>query len=62
MWGLAMDAEFFVIMPAKTGWDVYHGVEGQGFCATCDEAVHAAYEMAAARVSAKKGISHRSSK
>ena len=62
MRGLAMDAEFFVIMPATTGWNVYHGMERQGFCATWDEAVHAADEMAAARVSAKKGISQRSSK
>lgn len=62
MWGLAMDAEFFVIMPATTGWDVYHGMEGQGFCATWDEAVHAADEMAAARVRTKKAISQRLSK
>ena len=44
-----MDAEFFVIMPAETGWDIYHGMEGQGFYATWEEAVHAADSMAAAR-------------
>ncbi len=49
MWGLVMDAEFFVIMPATTGWDVYHGMEGQGCYATWDEALHVADVMAAAR-------------
>lgn len=44
-----MDAEFFVIMPAATGWDVYHGMEGQGWYTTWDEAVQAADVMAAAR-------------
>lgn len=44
-----MDAEFFVIMPATTGWDVYHGMDGQGCYATWEEAVHAADVMAVAR-------------
>jgi len=44
-----MDAEFFVIMPAMTGWDVYHGMEGQGWFATWNDAVVAADAMAVAR-------------
>jgi hypothetical protein len=44
-----MDAEFFVIMPSATGWDIYHGMEGQGWFATWNDAVVAADAMAVAR-------------
>lgn len=44
-----MDAEFFVIMPALTGWDVYHGMDGQGWFARWDDALEAADVMAEAR-------------
>jgi hypothetical protein len=44
-----MDAEFFVIMPSANGWDVYHGMEGQGQFTTWNEAVVAADAMAIAR-------------
>lgn len=46
---LGMDAEFFVIMPAATGWDVFHGMQGQGWFATWCDAVVAADLMAEAR-------------
>ena len=44
-----MDAEFFVIMPAMSGWDVFHGMDGQGWFARWDDAVEAADVMAMAR-------------
>ena len=44
-----MDAEFFVIMPALSGWDVFHGMDGQGWFARWDDAVEAADVMAEAR-------------
>lgn len=44
-----MDAEFFVIMPAMTGWDLYHGMEGRGWFARWDDALEAADVMAGAR-------------
>lgn len=36
-------------MPATTGWDVFHGMQGQGSFATWGEAVEAADLMAEAR-------------
>lgn len=44
-----MDAEFFVIMPATNGWDVFHGMEGQGWFGNWGDAVEAADIMAEAR-------------
>jgi len=44
-----MDAKFFVIMPAISGWDVFHGVDGQGWFPRWDDAVEAADVMAVAR-------------
>jgi hypothetical protein len=44
-----MDAEFFVIMPAIHGWDLYHGMEGRGWFARWDDAREAADVMAGAR-------------
>ena len=44
-----MDAEFFVVMPSMNGWDVFHGMEGQGWFAKWDDAVEAADVMAVAR-------------
>lgn len=44
-----MDAEFFVIMPSLSGWDVYHGMDGQGWFARWDDALEAADVMAMAR-------------
>ena len=44
-----MDAEFFVIMPAMHGWDLYHGVEGCGWFAKWGDALEAADVMAGAR-------------
>ena len=44
-----MDAEFFVILPAMSGWGLYHGVEGQGWFAKWADALEAADIMAGAR-------------
>ena len=44
-----MNAEFFVIMPALTGWELYHGMKGQGWFARWDDALEAADVMAGAR-------------
>ena len=44
-----MDAEFFVIMPAMTGWDLYHGMEGCGWFARWGDALEVAGVMAGAR-------------
>jgi hypothetical protein len=44
-----MDAEFFVIMPAMTGWELYHGTEGRGWFARWDDVLEAADVMAEAR-------------
>lgn len=44
-----MDAEFFVIMPAMTGWELYHGTEGRGWFARWTDALEAADVMAEAR-------------
>ena len=47
--GLAMDAEFFVIMAVATGLDVYRGMEGQDSYSAWEEAVHAVDTKAALR-------------
>jgi hypothetical protein len=44
-----MNAEFFVIMPSLSGWDLYHGMEGCGWFARWDDALEAADVMAEAR-------------
>lgn len=44
-----MDAEFFVTMPAIHGWDLYHGMEGQGWFEKWGDALEAADIMAGAR-------------
>ena len=44
-----MEAEFFVIMPAMHGWDLYHGMEGCGWFAKWGDALEAADVMAGAR-------------
>jgi hypothetical protein len=44
-----MDAEFFVVMPSMTGWELYHGMEGQGWFARWDDALEAAGVMAETR-------------
>lgn len=49
MLGFRMDAEFFVIMPAMSGWDLYHGIEGCGWFAKWGDALEAADIMAGAR-------------
>ena len=43
-----MNAEFFVITPSLTGWQLYHGMEGRGWFARGDDAVEAADVMAGA--------------
>jgi hypothetical protein len=42
-------AEFFVIMPSLSGWELYHGMQGQGWFARWDDALEAADVMAEAR-------------
>lgn len=44
-----MNTEFFVIMPAQTGWELYHGMKGQGWFACWNDALEAADAMAGAR-------------
>ena len=44
-----MHAEFFVVMPSMAGWELYHGMEGQGWFARWDDALEAAGVMAEAR-------------
>lgn len=44
-----MNAEFFVITPSMTGWQLYHGMEGRGWFARWDDALEAADVMAGAR-------------
>ena len=44
-----MHAEFFVVMPSMAGWELYHGMEGQGWFARWDDALEAADVMAEAR-------------
>ncbi|RYZ75058.1 MAG: hypothetical protein EOP91_00285 [Lysobacteraceae bacterium] len=44
-----MKAEFFVIMPSLSGWELYHGMQGQGWFARWDDALEAADVMAEAR-------------
>lgn len=44
-----MDAEFFVVMASMTGWEIYHGTDGQGWFARWDDALEAAEVMAEAR-------------
>lgn len=44
-----MEAEFFVIMPAMSGWDLYHGMEGCGRFAKWGDALEAADVVAGAR-------------
>lgn len=36
-------------MPSLSGWDVYHGMEGQGWFARWDDSLEAADVMAEAR-------------
>lgn len=44
-----MDAEFFIIMPSLTGWQLYHGSQGKGWFAGWGDALEAADVMAGAR-------------
>lgn len=38
-----------MIMPALSGWDVYHGMDGQGWFTRWDDALEAADVMAETR-------------